>query len=255
MKDKKLLKEMFEEDEIKFDDYNPDDVPEDDTVDYEDHILYSHDDDIKFDDTEEDDEEDPYEPTGYENDAESLLKKIAKSLGMPFEAEDRGSYDDWNYESFAEDYRNGKGDEWVEDLEEEGLDDGLLQQYKKLVGYHEDSELKGESLKEEKQRDEFFYKWRKNLQDKYHISPLGSIGGKYYIHVAQGIDPSGHFCAGYRDPTEKELDLCVKEAESLGQKAEIVDKDHIRIIYNECLTEAEEHIADEPFNQPLGDEE
>lgn len=90
--------------------------------------------------------------------------------------------------------------------------------------------LKTESLNEEREEDGFFYKWRRNLQDKYHISPLGSTGGTYYIHVAYGIDASGHVCAGYRDPTQEELDLCVKEAEALGQKAEIVDKDHIRII-------------------------
>ena len=128
----------YSEEDEKFEDYNPDDVPEDDTEDYEDHILRSH--------------------------------------------------------------------------EEFDLDD-----------------TETESLNEEKEEEEFFYKWRKNLQDKYHISPLGDIGGTYYIHVAQRIDPSGHFCAGYREPTQEELNLCVKEAEALGQKAEIVDKDHIRI--------------------------
>ncbi len=98
----------------------------------------------------EDDKDDDGYPalTGYESDAESLLREIAQSLDMPFEAKDRGSYDDWNYESFAEDYRNGKGDEWVEILEEEGLDSNLLQRYKELVGYHGDSEPKGESLGE-----------------------------------------------------------------------------------------------------------
>ena len=50
MEDKKIITEEFE-DELKFDDYNPDDVPEDDTEDYEDHILRSHE-DFHLDDTE-----------------------------------------------------------------------------------------------------------------------------------------------------------------------------------------------------------
>lgn len=50
MKDEKKLKEELSEEEV-FDDYNPDDVPEDDTEDYEDHILHSHE-EFDLDDTE-----------------------------------------------------------------------------------------------------------------------------------------------------------------------------------------------------------
>lgn len=155
------------------------------------------------------------------------------------------SYKDWINEPTFEEER----EEVLNDIKNNPcLNDG-----EKLELFTMINNKKDECLNEEKEEDDFFYKWRRNLQDKYHISPLGDIGGKYYIHVAQGIDPSGHVCAGYRDPTQEELDLCVKEAEALGQKAEIVDKDHIRII--EGLNEADESSKGNPYDpEDLPDE-
>ena len=79
------------------------------------------------------------------------------------------------------------------------------------------------------------------LRDKLYeqrISILGTSSndkessGTFYVHVAFGLDATGHLAAGYRKPTKEELNACVKAAEELGQKAEVVDEDHIKIFYN-----------------------
>lgn len=105
--------------------------------------LYDDDEEYVEDDEEEyydEDEDDDYDRTGYESDAESLLMDIAEALGMPYDDDDPGSYDEWNYLSLLHDYNNGRGDEWIETFEEQGLDKDLLDQYKKLVGHEEDDE-------------------------------------------------------------------------------------------------------------------
>ena len=87
---------------------------------------------------DEDDEEDYYDST-YDNEEVALLKQIAQSLDMPYEANE-DDYDEWNYLSLLHDYNNGRGEEWVDTFEEQGLDSELLDQYKKLVNYDEEED-------------------------------------------------------------------------------------------------------------------
>lgn len=332
--------ESLEED-VKFKDYNPDDVPEDDTEDYEDHILRSHE-EFDLDDTETEslkpvlnedvkdwntqaekdkfakhcymfglEPEDQFEifisEQGNEEQILGIIKPYSNEPCLVIKNLKTNVEWAWNQRIFHKLFGQWKKDRYAQyrskeaDYDEEerkanepqfepvnppvnlydylkensngawisftfDLGDGhdnycngvndfrdpeLLKQYEvteercDYVSLDQGSSYtlkvrkidnKNEGLNEETEEDAFFDKWRENLQDKYHISPLGDIGGTYYIHVAQRIDPSGHFCAGYREPTQEELNLCVKEAEALGQKAEIVDKDHIRIIYKTQVT-------------------
>lgn len=89
---------------------------------------------------EGEEEDDPYEKTGYEDEAEDLLMTIAEALDMPYEDEDPASYDEWNYISLLHDYNDGRGDEWIETFEEKGLDPELLAKYKKLISYGDEDE-------------------------------------------------------------------------------------------------------------------
>ena len=105
-------------------------------------------DDFEEDDSDESEEDGDYIPTtGYESEEEALLIEIANELGMPYDAEEEGSGDSWNYISFLHDFNNGRGDEWIDTLEEEGLSEDLLDRYKELVG-HSDDELLEESNNE-----------------------------------------------------------------------------------------------------------
>ena len=83
-------------------------------------------------------EDERYDST-YDNEEIALLKQIAQALDMPYESEEN-DYDEWNYISLLHDYNNGRGEEWVNVLEEQGLDSELLDQYKKLVNYDEEEE-------------------------------------------------------------------------------------------------------------------
>lgn len=103
-------------------------------------------DDFEEDDSEENEEDEDYIPTtGYESKEEALLIEIANELGMPYDAKEEGSGDSWNYISFLHDFNNGRGDEWIDTLEEEGLSEDLLDRYKELVS-HSDDELLEEGI-------------------------------------------------------------------------------------------------------------
>lgn len=162
MEDKKLLKEMFEEDEIKFDDYNPDDVPEDDTVDYKDTILRTNE-DYYYDD---DGEEEPWEPVNPPVNLYDYLKQNSNGAWISF------TFDLGDGHAWQENYCHGVSD---------FRDPELLKQYEVI-------------------------------EERCDYVSLDQ-GSSYTLNVRK-----------------------------------INDK-------NECLNEDEENIADEPFNQPLGDEE
>lgn len=108
--------------------------------------IENDDEDSDEDADDDEDEDDPYERTGYESEAEGLLMDIAESLDMPYEDDDPGSYDEWNYISLLHDYNNGRGDEWIDTFVEEGLDQKLLHRFKQLIGRapldRDDSRLK-----------------------------------------------------------------------------------------------------------------
>lgn len=84
-------------------------------------------------------EDERYDST-YDNEEIALLKQIAQALDMPYTDDDPASYDEWNYISLLHDYNDGRGEEWVDVFEEQGLDSELLDQYKKLVNYDEEEE-------------------------------------------------------------------------------------------------------------------
>ena len=67
-------------------------------------------------------------------------EEIAQALDMSYTDDDPASYDGWNYLSLLHDYNDGRGEEWVDVFEEQGLDSGLLDRYKKLVNYDEEEE-------------------------------------------------------------------------------------------------------------------
>ena len=114
---------------------------EDHDEDYERSWGPQDDDDDEEDIDENEDEEDDNEVVIYggEDKTELLAKKIAIELGMPYDAEE-ANYDEWNYNSLLHAINNGRGAEWVEDLEENGLSEELLDEFKELVGYKEDDD-------------------------------------------------------------------------------------------------------------------
>lgn len=176
MEDKKLITEMLEEDEIKFDDYNPDDVPEDDTEDYEDHILRSHE-EFKPDDTENENLNEDYDDEYY-------------------------SYDDPDY-------------------------------------------------------------WSDKLGPTYLISYKGEP--KFYVQYPYAGDPH----RGGNTPSKEEIlkaalgylegmfeDEDIDEAQiSFEVEEDPYNSKYDLEVYDVDYNFEEENIADEPFNQPLGDEE
>ena len=94
---------------------------------------------VEAESEEDEDDDDDYYDSTYDNEEVALLKRIAQSLDMPYEA-DEDDYDEWNYLSLLHDYNNGRGGEWVDTFEEQGLDSELLDQYKKLVDYDEEED-------------------------------------------------------------------------------------------------------------------
>lgn len=121
-----------------------------------------------------------YSEDYYDDDYKKLLKRIAKSLKMPYRPESEDDYDNWNYVSLLHDCNNGRGNEWIEIFEEENLDKSLLKEFKRLlrcISKDEDFILEENKKNKTKKRTRFVGDM--NAEMKFFNDSVGntSLGG------------------------------------------------------------------------------
>lgn len=121
-----------------------------------------------------------YSEDYYDDDYKKLLKRIAKSLKMPYRPESEDDYDNWNYVSLLHDCNNGRGNEWIEIFEKENLDKSLLKEFKRLlrcISKDEDFILEENKKNKTKKRTRFVGDM--NAEMKFFNDSVGntSLGG------------------------------------------------------------------------------